>query len=227
MTEQISLAEKTKHNNPSCKRKGGALDPAENLQAEQEAEGGGSEAAFSQLLSFMQGQASSPAGFGIALQPKIRTATAKQTAKKQNLEQEKSSGEAKAPGKSRMAATKAATKAAAKAEKDAFKQQAAEKKQMTHTVSLAAKSQIVLVTLHDTLKNYDLKDLPEPIAQPLRTLRPRMAALIKEVNAAINKAKKKNAVIEPLSFHAADVSECTTDAKALINKFEQLKTHTE
>lgn len=207
MTEQILVAEKTKHNNASCKREDGALDADEDSQAEQEAEvapqdavvapampsagASGSEAAFSQLsqlVSSMQVQASSPACFGLALQPSLQpetlgSATAKQT--KQKLKQTKSSEKAKADKKSRVAATKAA---AAKAEGDALKLQAAEKKQIT------------LVSLHDTLKNYNLKDLFEPIAEPLRTLRDRMAEMMKDAH----DRALEDAVIDPLSFDAVN-----------------------
>lgn len=235
VSEQILTAEKVKQENTSFKRKGAAMglheDPADE-EAEVVAAGvpsagaPGAEAAFAQLLSFMQGHSS---GSGPAFQPIAQvenpgSASAKQAAKKQKLEQNrKSSDEAKAAEKTRVAANKAAAKAAAKAERDAIKQQTTDKKQMTQTVSLAAKSQIMLVSLHDTLKNCDLKDAPEPIAEPLRTLRDRMAHMLKEANAAITLAKKKDAVIEPLTFDAAEVSKCTVEAKAVIKKFEQFK----
>lgn len=233
MTEQVLTAEKAKQENSSSKRKGAPNDLHEDPNDEEDvvvspvippASASGSEAALAQLLSFMQGQSSGPALQPIG-QPETRgDASAKQSAKKQKLDRIKqSSEEAKAAEKNRVAANKAAAKAAAKAERDALKQQAADKKQMTQTVSLAAKSQIMLVSLHDTLKSCNLKDLPEQIAEPHRTLRDRMAEMLKEANTAINKSKKKDASIEALSFDAAEVSKCTIEAKAAIKKIEQFR----
>lgn len=247
MAEQVLAAEKTKLDGASAKRKGAATGADEGLQDEEEAEdapqnavvapgmasagASGSAAAFSQLLSFMQAQGSIPAGFGQALQPSVPPETpetaakarAKQSAKKPKLDQKRSSEEARAAEKSRVAATKAAVKAAAKAERDALKQQATDKKAAAQTVSLAAKTQIMLVSLHDTLTQCDLKDCPEPIAEPLRTLRDRMAEMLQQANTAMNQAKKKGEVIEALGYDAAEVAKAVADSKLVSKKYEQFK----
>ena len=77
---------------------------------------------------------------------------------------------AKAAERARIDATKAAAKAASKAERDVVKQQAQDKKQATQAVTLDAKTQIMLHSVHDTLKKCDLTDVLEPIAEPVESL---------------------------------------------------------
>jgi hypothetical protein len=114
-------------------------------------------------------------------------------------------------------------KAAAKAEKDAVKQQATDKKAAATTASLAAKTQIMLVSLHDTLTQCDLKDCPEPIAEPLGTLRDRMAEMLQQANTAMNQAKKKGEVITALGYDPTDVAKAVADSKLLSKKNDSSK----
>ena len=88
-------------------------------------------------------------------------------------------------------------------------------------MTLAAKTQFALTSVHHQLKAVNLSDAPPPIADPLVELKGKLGGTLKEAAAVIAASTKNGCNVPSLSFCAPDVSACVTESKTALKKCDQ------